>query len=148
MDLGAKVDPVVEENVYFHELTENVKYSWKNELVLYTEKSSLDNDTGLHQGSSVLFKNSNPHIDKRVVVFGDSFSEYRPHLLTAILAETFSEVLFIWSLSLDFDLIKKFGPDICISESAERFMPHYVPDDKFDSIEYIQKKLSSLGVID
>ena len=65
-----------------------------------------------------------------VLLFGDSFSEFRPHLLTAMLAETYRDLHFVWSASLDFDLIGHIRPQIVISEIAERLMAT-LPDDSF-----------------
>jgi hypothetical protein len=59
----------------------------------------------------------------KVVLFGTSFSEYRTHLLTGMLAETVSELHFVWSTSIDFDYVEREKPDILIAEIAERFIP-------------------------
>ena len=53
-----------------------------------------------------------------------------PHLLTAMLAETYRDLHFVWSTNLDYDLIAQIRPQIVISEIAERFMGT-VPTDEF-----------------
>lgn len=64
-----------------------------------------------------------------VMLFGNSFSEFRPHQLTAMLSETFRNVHFIWSTGLDWDLIERIRPNIVITEIAERFMSTLPKDD-------------------
>ena len=78
-------------------------------------------------------------------MFGTSFSEYRPCLLTGILAETFSEVHFVWSTNLDWSYIKKIQPDIVLTEIVERFIPE-VPSDNFNLKEYAGRKISKIGL--
>ncbi|NND89521.1 MAG: DUF563 domain-containing protein [Granulosicoccus sp.] len=74
-------------------------------------------------GSHVIFRNDSANsTDKRVVVFGDSFADYRSQLLTGMLAETVREVHFIWSHELDHEYIRQVRPDIVISEAAEASM--------------------------
>ena len=144
MDLGSKIDSNILENVFFFTSSSNVKRVFANDLVKYKEENSSENDAGLHIGSSIIFSNSNPIHNKRVLVFGDSFSEYRPQLLTGILAETFSEVMFVWSLDIDYSIITDFSPDIVITEAAERFMPFTVPSDNFDLVTYVEKTLDEI----
>ena len=144
LDLGSKMDPVLTEEAGFCELTKDAKRVHANKIVLYKEANGLENDGGLHIGSHVIFRNEGALSSKKVVVFGDSFSEYRTHLLTGMLAETFNEVHFVWSTSLDKEYIKKISPDILITEIAERFMP-CVPDDNFNLEEYCIKKLKKIS---
>ena len=96
----------------------------------------------MHVGSHVRYENSDPLIDKKVIIFGDSFSEYRGHLLTGMFAETYAEVNFIWNSSLDKKFITKLNPDVVITELAERFMPKTVPSDQFCLTEYENKLIS------
>jgi hypothetical protein len=142
MDLGSKIGSNFKEDVFFFTSTDNVKRSFANELVEYKENNAAENQAGLHVGSSVVFTNSNPLHNKRVLIFGDSFSEYRPQLLTGILAETFSEVMFVWNLNIDYSVVDSFSPDIVITEAAERFMPFTIPDDRFDLRDYIKSKIA------
>ena len=99
-------------------------------MVRFKENNQLVNEAQLHVGSHVVYKNDAEHVaQKKVVLFGDSFSEYRPHLLTGMLAETVSELHFIWNSRLDYEYIDFIKPDIVISEQAERFMVQVPVDD-------------------
>lgn len=131
MDLGVKFSPEIKEYVRFYNFCKSSFRAESNELVDFKERNGLENSPGLHVGSRVKFLNPEAICKKKVVIFGDSFSEYRSSLLTGMLAETFSEVNFVWSTSLDYKFIGEISPDIVISEIAERFMP-MVPKDEFD----------------
>ncbi|GJD93765.1 alginate O-acetyltransferase AlgX-related protein [Methylobacterium iners] len=86
----------------------------------------------LHVGAHVVYRNETPGADPRtVVLFGDSYSHFAPIMLTGLLAETFREVHFVWSSSLDWTYIERVRPDLLIFEIAERFMVR-LPDDLFD----------------
>lgn len=142
MDLGSKLDPVRKEEVRFYSVQKRAKRTFANCLVTFQEKQRIFNEIGLHVGTHVVFRNDDPAaIDKKVMLFGDSFSEYRPHLLTAILAEAFREVHFVWSANLDFDYIDKEKPDIVVSQLAERFLPR-VPTDVFNVTTFAQERLA------
>ena len=79
-----------------------------NLMVAYKESTKRENDGGLHVGSNVVFRNHRADVvDKCVVLFGDSFSEYRGHLLTGMLAETFREIHFVWSRSIDWNYVDR-----------------------------------------
>lgn len=123
MDLGGKFDPPLKEQTYYYKSSGNFTRTYANDLVKFKEDNNRENDVGLHVGSYVTYKNNNPLSDKVVMIFGDSFSEYRDHLLTGLFAETYREVHFIWNTSLDFELVQNVNPDIVISEMAERFIP-------------------------
>ncbi len=80
-------------------------------------------------GSHVIYENhSSAAIDKKIVLFGDAYSEYRSHLLTGMLAETVREVHFIWSRSIDHEYVRQVRPDIVISQTSEASMTQ-VPED-------------------
>ena len=143
-DLGGKFDPPVREKGRFYDFIFKAKRVVRNNIVKYKEQHGLENEGTLHVGSNVVFENHHADaIDAKVILFGDSFSEYRPNLLTGMLAETFRELHFIWSTSLDNSYINNTRPDIVISESAERFMTK-LPADDFNLEEYSTKKLKAL----
>lgn len=142
LDLGGKFPEKPKELISFYSLSESARRVWVNDLVKYKESKGLDNSIGLHVGCSVEFENDSPLHDLRVLIFGDSFSEYRPHLLTGILAETFRSVRFVWGMNLDFDIVDEFKPNILISESAERFMPFSTPNDSFSYEKFVAEKIS------
>jgi len=143
LDLGSKCNPQVKEFAEFYTTSLHAGRTYANEIVRYKEKNGLENEPGLHVGSSVIYRNEVSENCQTVVIFGDSFSEYRAALLTGMMAETFREVHFIWSTSLDFDYIEQVGPDIVITEIAERFMPK-VPVDNFNLKKYVHRKMFSL----
>lgn len=143
-DLGCKLQNPPKELCEIHSFAKTATRVFANELIEYKEKNEILNDSGLHLGSNVVFQNrANDVILKKVVIFGDSFCEYRPFLLTAMFAEVFAEVHFVWSTSLDYAYIERIKPDIVISEIAERFM-NRVPDDNFNLSEYVNQKMAAL----
>lgn len=90
----------------------------------------------LHVGAHVIYRNPSPHADPRtVVLFGDSYAHYAPILLTSLLAESFRELHFVWSSSLDWAYVERVRPDILMVEMAERFLAR-LPDDRFDLAAY------------
>ncbi len=142
-DLGAKLPEPATETARFYALAQNAKRSYANPIVRFKEQHGLVNDGHLHVGSHVIYKNQHESaIDKCVVLFGDSFSEYRPHLLTGMLAETFREVHFIWNGSIDHEYVRMVNPDIVITELAERFMTR-VPEDKLSIVSFATERLAS-----
>ena len=142
LDLGAKLDPPRREEFAYVNFLKTSRRVAVNALVSYKEREKKENDGGLHVGSNVVFCNMQPEaIDKTVVLFGDSFAEYRPHLLTGMLAETFREVHFVWSTSLDWSYIERVKPDLLITEAAERFA-NKVPTDDFDLDRHVVRLLA------
>lgn len=79
------------------------------------------------------------------MLFGDSFSECREHLLTGMLAETFREVHFIWNPNIDYEYVNFIQPDVVITELAERFMTR-VPADKLDIQSFAAERLANYKV--
>lgn len=129
-DLGAKLSDPVREKARFYKLIQTAERVYANPMVRFKEKNQLVNEAHLHVGSHVVYRNNSEHVaKKKVVLFGDSFSEYRPHLLTGMLAETVSELHFIWNARLDYEYIDLIKPDIVINELAERFMVDVPKDD-------------------
>ncbi len=140
-DLGAKMEVAQKETGRFYHLTQNSSRRYVNSIVRFKEAQGLINDGHLHVGSHVVFENiSDQAIDQCVVLFGDSFSEYRSHLLTGMLAETFREVHFIWNASIDYEYVRRIQPDVVITELAERFMTR-TPDDKLNIVEFSEERL-------
>lgn len=93
----------------------------------------------LHVGAHVIYGNARATDGRRLVLFGDSFSHVMPYMLTIMLAETFREVHFVWSTSLDWAYIARVRPDIVLTEVAERFMVQ-LPDDTFSVEGYAQAR--------
>jgi alginate O-acetyltransferase complex protein AlgJ len=137
LDLGSKLSPPIQERWGAAQILRNSDVVYKNELLRFIEILSPNLASPMLRGASIGFRNSAPTCDeRRVLIFGDSFSEFRPHLLTGLLAETFREVLFVWSTALDYSLVRSFRPDLVISEMAERFIKNApeknLPEDGFD----------------
>src|SRR5262249_20876097 len=108
LDLGVKIDPPVSEEFTLVDFKRHARRVAANSIVNYKEKHRLENDAGFHIGSNVVFVNHDPGVaNKSVVLFGDSFAEYRPHLLTGMLAETFREVHFVWTTSIDWSYVER-----------------------------------------
>ena len=131
LDLGGKLDPPRTEIFRSKQLPVNAERIEANVLVQYKEENHLEGEGGLHIGSRVVFRNKAAVDPRRVVIFGDSFSEYRPLLLTGMLAETFAETHFLWAPQMDWSYVDQVKPDILITELAERFMT-YVPTGDLD----------------
>lgn len=142
LDLGAKIDPPVTELFTVADFIRAARLVSSNALVNYKVKHGKENDGGLHVGSNVVYVNfSEAALPQKVVLFGDSFAEYRPHLLTGMLAETFAELHFVWSTSIDWAYVNRVKPDLLLTEATERFLTR-VPDDRLDLDAFVVKRLS------
>lgn len=75
------------------------------------------------------------------MLFEGSFSEYRPHLLTAMMVETFFELHYLLSIAIDFDYIDAYKPDIVVAEIVEWFML-IVPIDNFNLDVHVQESIN------
>ena len=140
LDLGAKMDPPITELFTLADFVRKARLVSSNALVNYKVKHDRENDAGLHVGSNVVYVNfSDTAVPRKVVLFGDSFAEYRPHLLTGMLAETFAEVHFVWSTSIDWTYVNRVKPDILLTEATERFLTR-VPDDRFAVVDSVRRK--------
>lgn len=145
-DLGAKLAEPVHETARFYQLAQSAVRTYANPIVRFKEEQKLVDEGHLHGGSHVVYKNDAEHaIDKTIVLFGDSFSEYREHLLTGMLAETFREVHFIWNPSVDYEYVNMIRPDVVITELAERFMTR-LPDDKLDIQSFAAERLADYKI--
>ncbi|NND89519.1 MAG: DUF563 domain-containing protein [Granulosicoccus sp.] len=96
-----------------------------NELTSNREKLLPVNHPALSQdrygqGAQVVFENRHPDAsDLCVMLFGDANSADSRTLLSGMLAETFSEVHFVWSQAIDLDYIDQVRPDVVISQASE-----------------------------
>lgn len=145
-DLGSKLPEPRKELSRFYKLAQNAKRTYANPIIRFKEEHNLGDEGHLHVGSHVVYKNASAHaIDKCVMLFGDSFSECREHLLTGMLAETFREVHFIWNPNIDYEYVEFIQPDIVITELAERFMTR-IPDDKLDIQSFAAERLADYKI--
>lgn len=143
LDLGRKLDPPIRETYVTKRFLKNARRIFANPIVQFKESTGRINEGGLHLGSHVAFVNDAPHTDPRcILVFGDSYSEFRTHQLTGILAETFAETHFIWSPSIDWDYAQSIRPNLILTEMAERFM-NVVPVDDLDIQSYAAARLAA-----
>jgi alginate O-acetyltransferase complex protein AlgJ len=142
-DLGSKVIPTRLETIRFGRFAVGASRTNANYLVTAREAGIVPNKMMLHVGSIVEYHNNRePLSSSRLLVFGDSFFEYRPHMLTGMFAETVTTVMFVWSSSIDWGLVDEFKPDILLTEIAERFM-RVVPNDDVDIRRHAAMKLES-----
>ncbi|NNM71099.1 alginate O-acetyltransferase AlgX-related protein [Enterovirga aerilata] len=138
-DLGVKLDPPVGETRRQHHVTLAAAPVWRNALLSRAEASGTIAD--LHRGAAITYAQGGPEADpRRVLLFGDSLSHFYPMLLTGMLAETFRELHFVWSASVDWTLVDRIRPDIVVTEIAERFMAE-VPADDFDLEAFVGERL-------
>lgn len=116
-DLGSKFDSVVKESLCVP--------LWDSGLL--TQKKlfkKIDIKPGGLNGIEQVFVNSEPLIDKKIVVFGNSFFERVPSWgMSPIFASLFSEFHFVWSSSMDFDKVRSLDCDFVICQTCERFLP-------------------------
>jgi hypothetical protein len=129
MALGLKLTPQVPERFRVYCALKDATRTSVNELVT---RFFANGGKGSVRGSQALYENKSAQADpRRLLIFGDSYANFDPLQLTGMFAETFREVHFVWSSSLDWGFVEELKPDILICEIAERFLKR-VPDDRFD----------------
>lgn len=131
LDLGSKIEPPVSEAFACFEFSNPAKLIFENCLVAQSAAENHKNRKGLLYGSHVVYRNENAPNSQKVALFGNSYCEVGQSLLTGLLAQTFLEVHFLWSNSIDYGYIEEIKPDIVLSELAERFVKR-IPDDERD----------------
>ena len=141
-DLGSKLPWPKKEEGAFVQFRQEAELVEEGDLVRYKRSTGRENDGGLHVGSFVRFQRKDAPYPHRVLLFGDSFSEYRDHLLSGLLAETFSELSFAWTTSIDYSLVDRLQPDVVICAMTERFM-WKTPDDAFDLDSFARRRVAS-----
>lgn len=143
-DLGSKLTPKRFETIRFGRFGIGASRVEANDIVTARETAQVPNDLLLHVGSIVEYRNERHPLAKvRMLVFGDSFFEYRPHMLTGMFAETVDVVMFVWSAAIDWKLVDEFKPDILLTEIAERFV-RVIPMDDIDIRRHATNKLQSV----
>jgi hypothetical protein len=130
LDLGLKMEPPIFEPLRLYDFTANSQRTYSNVIAQYLE--TVTANALVHVGAHIRYKNSKPSaVNKKILIFGDSYASLRPDGLTAMLAETAREVEFIWSSNFDWGYIKRSKPDIVVYELVERFMT-IVANDKLN----------------
>ncbi len=143
LDIGNKLDAPPLETVRNYDLFRDAERVGGGRLIdAYAAAGRLGE---LHSGAHAVYRNRSPDADPRILVlFGDSCANFAGNGLTAMLAETFREVHFIWSSNLDWGYVERILPDIVLCEQVERFLPR-VPDDDFDLAACEAERLAALG---
>lgn len=132
-DLGSKLNPI--------EYSETLVLTNKFNLDKYITFSNFCNSK---QGHIVRFENNEAFIDKKLVIFGDSFSES----MVPFLVSFFKTVIKIRSnASLMLDVIESLNFDYVIAEIAERFIIK-CPVILKDLTEYAPIMRSDLSTLD
>jgi len=82
-----------------------------------------------HQGITRVFENKNAFIQKKIIVFGNSFmgKADHPHELSWYFARAYRDFHFVWSNKVDFDYINSEKPDLVLAQTIERFLPVIPP---------------------
>ena len=138
-DLGSVFNPKRTETARFYNVQRDAVRVYASPIVEARERANLLHT--LHVGAHVIYSNANAGDPRRVVLFGDSYAHFSTHMLTIMLAETFREVHFVWSTSLDWGYIHDIKPDVVMTEIAERFM-FRTPDDTFDIRQYAAERFN------
>ncbi|MGJ0507201.1 MAG: alginate O-acetyltransferase AlgX-related protein [Methylocystis sp.] len=120
MDLGARLDPPAWETIREPRWLRDASRIYENAVLRLLETPSLGGE--IHVGCHARFENPGAPNTCRLMLFGDSFCAASPHRLTALLAETVTELEFVWSANVDWRMVTRRKPDILVTEMAERFM--------------------------
>lgn len=101
------------------------KTRFENELVALRKNSFDDGSARLSEaefaeGAHVVYENHHEKASRfSVVIFGDENSADSRSLMTGMLAETFSEVHFVWADGIDYNYVDRVRPDIVITQNQE-----------------------------
>ncbi len=129
MDLGGKLDPPRWEMIEEREWARDAIRIYANSIAHFLDQAEYG--ASIHVGAHAKFINPTAKNRQKALLFGDSFSTPRTHLLTGLLAETLRELEFVWSANIDWELVEKAKPDLLIFEISERFMA-LLPNDRFN----------------
>ncbi|UMY17176.1 hypothetical protein MMB17_21435 [Methylobacterium organophilum] len=129
-DLGSKFSRPRAETALGTRFVSQARRVHANAFLLGFEASGAVRDA--HLGALAVFRNEDPAADpRRLVLFGDSYCQHSAMspvaTLTPFLADSFREVHFLWSPSIDWDYVRAVRPDFVIGEIAERFMIEVPP---------------------
>jgi capsular polysaccharide biosynthesis protein len=125
MNLDANCWPKEPEQIRIYRLWLRSKRRFANDLVKLRETALTQNDpilshTNYAEGAHVVFENHHDKaLDQSIVIFGDEHSADNRTLFTGMLAETYSEVHFVWGAGIDYDYVERVQPDIVITQGGE-----------------------------
>ncbi len=124
-DLGRKFTPHRTESAESSAFASEARRIHANGLL--REMEALGRGGDAHLGTHAVFRNDDPKADpRRLVIFGDSYAQHTAHspiaTLTALFADTFREVHFLWSTGIDWAYLEVVRPDFVLAEMAERFV--------------------------
>lgn len=125
MNLDSNSWPSNPEKIRTYRLWLRSKRRFANELVKLRETSISADDSTLSQseygeGAHVVFENRHEKTPNRcLIIFGDEHSADNRTLLTGMLAESFSEVHFVWSAGIDYDYVERVRPNVVITQGSE-----------------------------
>lgn len=147
-DLASKLGVTAAEEHQRSTMPKDARQVWLNDLATARAQGTLAGKLP-HVGCMARFVNPSPRADKRrALLFGDSFADYGPGFLTGMLADTFAELMFVWSPGIDWAVVQDFRPDLVISELSERF-GRYLPVDGNDvqamATERLQAAMAAAG---
>jgi alginate O-acetyltransferase complex protein AlgJ len=138
MDLGNKLDTPVHETCFYAQVPNPAAQVFANELATFFDKKPMYHSL---RGRYTVYRNDGLAGAKKLVIFGDSFCTTGSFL--TFLTQTFHEVHFVWSTSMDLRYVEDVRPDIVITEIAERFVKS-LPDDRIDLREFAALRFSAM----
>ncbi len=125
MDLDGGQLPNKPQQVRLYRYWLRSKLRYANEVVRLRESTLTPGcaelaDPQLGEGAHVVFENHHESTPNRtLIIFGDQHSADSRTLLTGMLAESFSEVHFVWAAGIDYDYVERVQPDVVITQCNE-----------------------------
>lgn len=149
MDLGGKLVPPIYEEILHVPFLPGIERIYANKVAaLWDEAAANSTPVLIHGSLHVIYRNNRPDsVDKKVVMFGDSFFDFRESTFSSTIIEQFREVHTIWSNSMDTDYVREIRPDILLTENAERFM-RWAPSQQYNIKAETAMRLKELGLSD
>ncbi len=149
MNLDGNVLPEQAEMIRSYRFSLRSKRRYANDLAQLREQTFGVGDRRLTnpdfaQGAYTVFENRHPDASQRcLLVFGNENAMDSRTLLTGMLAETFSEVHFVWGSGIDYDMVEKIHPDVVVTQSNELQLLDK-PDTTFNGKEIASQSLENL----
>ena len=125
MNLNAALAAPPEEAIRVYRFWLRSVRRFANELVFRRERElpirdPLRSVTELGEGAQIIFENHHVEaIERCIIVFGDENCADNRDLFSGMLAETFSEVHFVWGKGIDYNYVDTVRPDIVITQGTE-----------------------------